>query len=90
MRETDPITGVLATLVAVVVIGPTLIASRATGWLVDHGLLVSAAVDPVVVLPAAGGAGLDGRRLLAITAGLVLLVVAGFLTRSAHRHEGKE
>src|SRR5699024_10732006 len=72
MRETDPITGVLAAIGVVVVIGPSLAVSRATGWLIDHGLLVPSAADPIVVIPAAGGAGLDARRLLAITAGLVL------------------
>lgn len=54
----------------------------AVTWLLEQDLLLPASADPLVQLPAAGGAGLDlvhlsiaGGVLLAILTGLVSLVV---------------
>jgi hypothetical protein len=49
--------------------------SRLSGWLVGKGVLVSEASQPVVALPACGGAGLDGPRL-AVTVGVLLMALA--------------
>lgn len=43
-------------------------------WAVDHSLLVDAAQNPIVVLPASAGAGLDVGRLV-----FVLIVAASLL-----------
>jgi hypothetical protein len=45
----------------------------ATGWLLDHRVLVPATADPVVGLPATDGAGLDWARI-AIAAGVLLIL----------------
>ncbi|MGB8386140.1 MAG: hypothetical protein WCG47_33725, partial [Dermatophilaceae bacterium] len=44
-------------------------------WLLERGVLVSAAASPVMQVPGCAGAGLDGP-LLAVAAGLVLAVAA--------------
>ena len=45
------------------------------GWLVEHHVLVPAAVHPALALPACAGAGLDGTRL-AIGVGIVVALMA--------------
>jgi hypothetical protein len=45
----------------------------ATGWMLDHQILVPEAADPLVALPAAEGAGLDWARI-AIVAGALVVV----------------
>ena len=44
-------------------------------WLLEHGVLVSAAAIPVLSVPGCAGAGLDGPRL-AVAAGLLLALAA--------------
>jgi hypothetical protein len=46
----------------------------AVGWLLAHDILVAASTDPLLTMPAAGGAGLDRPRL-AIGAAIVLLLL---------------
>lgn len=48
-------------------------------WMVQQGLLVSAKADPLLVIPGAGGAGLDILRLL-VVAGVLLIVVASLVS----------
>lgn len=45
---------------------------RIVGWLIDNGLIVPGAEHPVVPLPGTGGAGLDGPRVVAIVAILLI------------------
>jgi len=42
------------------------------GWLIDHHILVAAAAQPIVTIPASGGAGLDWSRLIALTAAVLI------------------
>jgi len=57
----------------------------AAGWLIDHQILVAAADQPILTLPASGGAGLDWPRLIALTA--VVLIGLTWVIWAAHtRH----
>lgn len=87
MREDDPITAILAILGVFLVLGPSLLASRVTDWLVAHRVLVPPAADPVVVIPCTGSVGLDGRRLVALAAVLVVVIAAGVLARIRTRRQ---
>lgn len=63
---------------------------RAAAWLVAQHVLVGG--HPVVVVPGAGGAGLDGARLLiafAVVAALVLWMVSAAL-RAVRRRSAQE
>lgn len=88
MRETDPFISIVATLAALLVVGPSLLASKITDWLIDHRVLAPASADPIVVVPHTSGAGLDGRRLVALAAVLVALIAVGVLARI--RTRGRE
>lgn len=63
-----------------VLAAPTLIGllaafwSKVVGWALNTGVLVPAAGHPLVTLPQAGGAGLDGPRL-AVAVGLLGLLL---------------
>ena len=46
-------------------------------WLVEHQLLLAPGAHPLLALPAADGAGLDGARLAVLAAGLLGLVAWG-------------
>lgn len=65
----------------------------AVTWLLAHDLLVPAAAEPMVTLPAADGAGLDLVRL-AIAAGVLLGLLAVVLSATVrairHRRIAKE
>lgn len=64
---------------------------RLFGWLLEHQLLLPAAVDPTVAVPGADGAGLDVARL-ALALGLLagLLVASGSsLRRRRGGHDEK-
>lgn len=81
MADRDDSAGFLWAVIAAVLFGvPTLILStvtagwaRATDWMLDHRVLVPAAADPVLTLPATDGAGVDWSRI-GIAAGALLLV----------------
>lgn len=47
---------------------------KGIGWLVEQRVLVPAAAHPLVALPNAGGAGLDGSRLAVVVALLIALI----------------
>lgn len=49
--------------------------SRGTGWLIAHKIVVAASENPLVVIPATGGAGLDLQRV-AVVAGFGVLMLA--------------
>jgi len=77
--RTDP-DDLMVLLFAGLLIGPTIVVFAWTslvGWLVDHQVLLEAVADPLVVIPASDGAGLDLPRLLLLTA--VVLGVLAFL-----------
>lgn len=62
--------------------GPTIVVlawKSLVGWLVDHQILLAATRDPLVVIPASEGAGLDLPRLLLLGA-LVLGLLAALGT----------
>lgn len=74
--RTDP-NDLMILLFAGMLIGPTILVSAWTslvGWLVKHQVLLDAARDPLVVIPASAGTGLDLPRLLLLGA-----VVSGLL-----------
>lgn len=56
---------------------------RIVGWLLEYQVLVPAAGDPLLKIPAAGGAGLDLARLVIALGVLMGLIVAaaGVLAR---------
>ena len=58
------------------------------GWLVEHHVLVPAAVHPVFALPACAGAGLDAARL-AIGAGIVVALIAVAVSAVHRRVAGR-
>ncbi|GAA4759027.1 hypothetical protein GCM10023328_47980 [Modestobacter marinus] len=75
---TDP-DDLMVLLFAGMLIGPTVLVFAWTslvGWLVDHQVLLAAARDPLVVVPASDGAGLDLPRLLLLGALLLSLLAA--------------
>jgi hypothetical protein len=62
----------------------------ATGWMLDHRILVPAAADPVVALPATEGAGLDWARIAIVAGGLLMVtltirLVSGLIPASFSR-----
>jgi hypothetical protein len=64
-------------LFGAVLAGPAALAfawSSVVGWLVDHHVLVDAAVDPLLTIPASSGAGLDPPRLLLLSAAVLALL----------------
>lgn len=74
-------------LVAASVIAGLLTAAtwqRVLGWLVDHGVLVTAAESPLLALPASRGIGLDTPRV-AIAAAVVIFTVVCTVTAVRHR-----
>ena len=76
--RTDP-DDLMILLFAGMLIGPTILVFAWTslvGWLVDHQVLLAAARDPLLVIPASDGAGLDLPRLLLLGA-VVLGLLAG-------------
>ena len=60
---------------------------RLLAWMVDQKLLLPAAQDPLVTLPAGAGVGLDVPRLAIASAVLVFIVVFGI---AALRRRGDE
>lgn len=50
----------------------------AVAWMVEYQVLAPAAADPIVSLPYAGGAGLDGPRVCVLLAIILLLAYALF------------
>lgn len=80
----DTMTLLLIAAIGLAVIGPALAWQQITGWLVDHGVLVDSQTDPVIVVPASGGAGLDISRVTIIIA-LLAVSVCGFVVVRARR-----
>jgi hypothetical protein len=77
--RTDP-DDLMVLLFAGMLIGPGILVFAWTslmGWLVDHQVLLEAAADPLMVIPASEGAGLDLPRLLLL--GAVVLGLLAFL-----------
>lgn len=72
----DVFTALLVGVVSLSIVGPLVVWQKFTGWLLDAGVIVSAAGDPVVVLPSADGAGFDAARVVAVLS-VVAVVVAG-------------
>lgn len=78
---------ILLAVLGVAVAGPAFFWDKVVTWLVAHRVLASSAADPVVVLPAAGGAGLDGRRMVIVVAVVLLAVGAGYALRARTREQ---
>lgn len=77
--STDP-DDLMVLLFGSIFVGPAVLAFAWTslvGWLIAHHVLVDAAADPLVVIPASEGAGLDLPRLLLL--GAVVLGMLAFL-----------
>ena len=75
--RTDP-NDLMVLLFGGMLVGPAILAfawNSLVGWLVSHHVLVDDAHDPLVVIPASEGAGLDLPRLLLLSA-LVLGLLA--------------
>jgi hypothetical protein len=76
----------LILLVLAYLAGPALLAyfwKQALAWLLDHQVLIPAASNPLVALPASNGAGLDLPRLL--LAGAIALGLIAFLGHRVRR-----
>ncbi|SDY85973.1 hypothetical protein SAMN05661080_04831 [Modestobacter sp. DSM 44400] len=83
--RTDP-NDLMVLLFGGMIAGPAILAFAWTslvGWLTDHHVLVDAAHDPLVVIPASEGAGLDLPRLLLL--GALVLGLLAFLGSVAVR-----
>lgn len=76
MADDDLLVLVLGGCAAVLVVAGSLglFWRRVVGWLVDHQVLVAHAAQPLLQVPYAGGAGLDGPRVV-IAAGLLVLIL---------------
>lgn len=63
--------------------------AQAVSWLLERQVLVAGAQQPLLALPASGGAGLDVSRL-ALAAAALIVVVAGAVSaiRRRLREEG--
>ena len=69
--------------------------ASASEWMLEHGLLLPASADPVLVLPRTGGAGLDWNRIVLALAALAALsavtrVVAGAIIAASARQPRPE
>lgn len=76
--RTDP-DDLMVLLLLGLLAGPTIVVlawQSLVGWLVDHQVLLAAARDPLVVIPASDGAGLDLPRLLLLGAVVLGLLAA--------------
>lgn len=65
--------------------------ANATDWMLDHQVLLPASADPVLALPAAGGAGLDWSRIVIAFGAFAVLslavrVVSGAILAGVARH----
>jgi hypothetical protein len=70
---------------ALIVGGVTTGWADATGWMLDHQVLVPAAADPVLTLPATDGAGLDWPRIaLALGAFAVVSLAVRLIAGAIH------
>lgn len=63
---------------------------KGAAWLVQQGMLVAAAADPLLVLPSSGGAGLDRPRI-AVAAAVLVAFLAWCLSavRRMRAHRGE-
>lgn len=74
--DDDVIVFVVAAVAVTTAIGSVgVVWLTSVGWLVEHHVLVPAAVHSALALPACAGAGLDGARL-AIGVGIVVALMA--------------
>lgn len=91
--RTDP-DDLMVLLLLGLLIGPTIVVFAWTslvGWLVDHQVLLEAARNPLVVIPASDGAGLDLPRLLLLAAVVLgLLAALGSVIVRMVRHRAAE
>lgn len=83
----EEITLILLGAAAIPVVLSVAMWHRLLAWLVDQKVLLPAAQEPLVSLPAGEGVGLDAPRLAIAAAVLVLVVVFGI---AALRRRGDE
>lgn len=74
----------VAVILGVVVLGAGAIGSVAVGqwhravlWMLTHQVLIPAAAEPTVALPASSGAGVDWPRVFIAAAGVMVAVAIG-------------
>lgn len=74
--------------------GPVIVAAvlvylrrECTEWALRHGVLVSD--EPLMAIPGADGAGLDGPRLMILFAVVVVLVTIGFVSVRRQLEKGR-
>ena len=63
--------------------------SKAITWLVGHSILIANDASPIVRIPAAHGAGLDGRRVI-IAIAIVIAVVAISVSAGKAAHSARQ
>ena len=77
LSPTEEITMITLAGTAIVAVFSVATWHRLLAWLVDHDVLLPAAQDPLVTLPASDGVGLDLPRVAIAVATVVFAVVFG-------------